>query len=92
MKEGTGLATVSDAPRRVQALAFRKGLKTRALVFNLGPEPQRVLVGGLPLGAALHGLRGTKDGREALTPTTDGYRLDLGPHEVVCVDASSDYS
>ena len=92
MKEGAGLATVSDAPRRVQALAFRKGLKTRALVFNLGPEPQRVLVGGLPLGAALHGLRGTKDGRGALTPTTDGYRLDLGPHEVACVDASSDYS
>jgi hypothetical protein len=89
MKGGVLLPAPSDAPRRVQALVLRKGAKTRALVMNLSREPQRVLVAGLPLAAAMTSLEGTERGGEVLARTTEGYRLELGSHEIACLDAEA---
>ena len=87
MKGGVGLRCVSDAPRRAQALAFRKGRDVRALVFNLSPEPQNVLVAGLPLGAEALSLDGGRRAKDASSHLGEGYRLDLLPYEVVRLDA-----
>jgi hypothetical protein len=88
MKGGFALRARSEAPGRVQALAFRKGRHTRALVFNLGPGEVQALLGGLPLGAQATSLQPGRE-RGAATPTSEGYRLALGPYEIVCVEASA---
>jgi hypothetical protein len=87
MKGGVGLRCTSDDPRRAQALAFHKGPDVRALVFNLSPEPQSVLVAGLPLGAEALSLEGARRAKDASSPLREGYRLDLLPYEVVRLDA-----
>ncbi len=89
MKDGVALEARSDASDRVQALVFRKGRQVRALVFNLRPEHAQVRLGGFPLGAEVTRLVPSGQGaKEAAAPTSDGYRLVLGPHELVCVDAT----
>jgi D-apionolactonase len=88
MKGGVALPAFSEAKDRVQALAFRKGRDMRALVFNLGPEDVQVYLGGLPLGAEATGIHpGPKVAAEAPAQTSEGYRLALGPYEIVCVEA-----
>jgi D-apionolactonase len=88
MKQGVAWPVRSEAPDRVQGLAFHKGNEVRALVFNLGPEGAEVRVGGLPLGAhATRILVDTDRGAEALAHTSEGYRLTLGPYDMVWVEA-----
>jgi hypothetical protein len=88
MKDGVALPASSDVPQRVQALAFRKGREVRALVFNLGPEDVQAHVAGLPLGARATRIHpGPKGAALAAGHTSEGYRLALGPHALVCVDA-----
>jgi len=88
MKGGTALHGVSAAPDRVQALAFRRGRDVRALAFNLGPEAVQVHLGGLPLGAQATSIGLDDHGpAETMAPSSEGYRLSLGPHGIVCVDA-----
>jgi hypothetical protein len=89
MKDGVAVEASSDSSDRVQALAFRKGRDVRALVFNLRPENALVRLGGFPQGAEVTPLVPSgQGGRKAAASTSDGYRLALGPHEVVCVDAT----
>jgi hypothetical protein len=86
MREGVALLASCDAPRRVQVLALREGSRTRALVFNLTREPQRVLLRGLPPGGAMSRVGGPRR-RQAAPRTTEGYVLELGPQDALSVDA-----
>jgi hypothetical protein len=88
MKGGHALHGGSEAPDRVQALAFRRGRDVRALAFNLGPGAVQVHLAGLPLGAQVRSLGpGDPIPPAALAQSSEGYRLSLGPYGIVCVDA-----
>jgi D-apionolactonase len=87
MKEGVALPAWSEAPDRVQALAFRKDQVVRALVFNLGPEGVPVHLSGLPLGARATRIPVGPGAASSAAPIADASRLALGPYEMVCVDA-----
>ncbi len=88
LKGGAVLLGSSEAPELVQALALREGRDVRALAFNLSPAHVQVHLGGLPLGAQAARLGADLKGEvEAVAHQSEGYRLALGPYEIVRVDA-----
>jgi hypothetical protein len=89
MKGEGAYASTSEAPERVGAVTWRKGGRIRTLLFNLTSDGQRVLLSGLPLRAETASLLGGASPPEGPRPTSEGYRLDLAPHEVVRFDAAA---
>ena len=96
---GTVIPTQSSDPLRAQAVAVRKDGRTRVLVANLAPEPQRLTVAGLPAPVWLRVLDQATVEWAAREP--DSYRrergrkvdgghgrleVELGPYAVTTLD------
>ncbi|PYM81230.1 MAG: hypothetical protein DME09_17185 [Candidatus Rokuibacteriota bacterium] len=96
---GTVMPTRSSDPLRAQALAVRKDGRTRVLVVNLAPEPQRLTLVGLPAPVSLRVLdqsnaewaaREPESFRRERGKEVDGghgrLEVELGPYAVTTLD------
>ena len=96
---GTVIPTRSSDPLRAQAVAVRKDGRTRVLVANLAPEPQRLTVAGLPAPVSLRVLdqsnvewaaRAPESFRRERGREVDGghgrLEVELGPYAVTTLD------